>query len=66
MAADKHCDPWWLKKGLEAVVSPQTGEGFCFASRRAVAEQHLAQTVDLKLERLRAGRNAMNGYRGLF
>ncbi len=52
MAADEHRDLEWFEEWNEAVFSRQPGEALCFAARRTVAEQHLAQAVNLNLERL--------------
>ena len=56
MAADEHRNLEWFKERQEAAFSRQPGEDLCFAARRTVAEQHLTQTVNLKLERFRLTR----------
>ena len=55
MAADEHRNKWF-KQRQEAVFSRQPGEDLCFAARRTVAKQHLAQAINLKLERFRPTR----------
>jgi len=56
MTANEHCDLEWFKERQEAVFRGQPGEALCFAARRTVAEQYLAQAVNLKLERFRPTR----------
>src|SRR6266550_7629883 len=53
MAADERRNLEWFKERQEAVFSRQPGEDLRFAARRTVAEQYLAQAVNLKLERFR-------------
>jgi hypothetical protein len=56
MTAHDRRDLEWFKERQEAVFSRQPGEDLRFAARRTVAEKHLAQAVNLKLERFRPTR----------
>ena len=56
MTADDDSDLKPFKERQEAVFSRQPGKDLCFAAWRTVAKQHLAQTVNLKLECFRPAR----------
>ncbi len=53
MTADDHGCVYGLKDRQEAVLGCQSGEDLVVVSRCSVAEQHLAQTGDRELNRLR-------------